>query len=1632
MKAAALARPKNLSPAKEYFFKIKSRNIDGEENEWVTGFSTWTWAQAPGVPSEGAITPGLDEIEVEWDKRDNDTIYTNYWVEASTVSYGGLISTGVLKTGTTYCFLNLTSNASYYIRVKAINGAGVSSAYTNMGSSWTWIEPVTGISFDEVYESSITFSAEGGSFSNIGAGLSGVTLMVYDSEFYDPCISSTPYSTAEEFTPSGLLANTTYWFRANSRNGEGEANDPVGDTDNKIAKITRIQKAQGVQFSTITNTTIKVRPEGVDGFSGLDEGLSGAISSCTTLGTNSLWAQTTNYWKLLGLTPNTTYTFRSNSRNRVGLTNQETAEVSTMTASSKPQALPFTDVTLNTITANWNAGSPANPDGTEYQCMASSISSAGPFNWDSGWQTVVYYDFNGMSSNMKYYFKVRAKNALGTPTAWVNMGTKYTLIQSADDISIVSAGLNSITVKAEGTLSNLGSGLSGVFFEEQLSGENSDWITNTTWQKTELSENTSYHFRVRSRNGDAIDNPATEWIARATEIDAVSGVGFSVIGTDSIEVKPLNTDSLNNLGAGASGWNIEAFEDAGLSVLKSSTNWQQGTGYIELGNFTPNATYYFVGQSRNVSGSTTTECAAQIKRTTCGEPVAPVVDAPPSTADTDKLRVTVMSDGNPGYTEYLIAMSSDNWTATNYVQLDDTLGAGEFWRSSDTWHGFDGYRQVIGLLPGTTYWVKVKAKNIEGELTGFSSVSARVTRSSRPEITLVEPASGSETSQITVEWTATGVSYFVQKSTNGVDWNDFSGWITATSTSPAGLDVNKHYYFQVKAKNAEGKESLYSVDKETWTWSECPGSGEPSDIFVSSMTANWGAGGNPSTTEYYVECSTTDAFNGSDDKHHDWDDISSYEFKILSPNTKYYYRAKSKTDDLVSPRMSTWTVLNPTGKYTLIENPTAYWQMTGISSITVKAVNSVGDSLSNLGGNSAVRFAKSPGYAWQEWTFAGQWIFSSGLLANTTYGFKIQAKNGNETLTEIQGQFIKATKIELPTGLDFFDVRTTTAAVKCIAGNFTNLGVGDSEFRIRKAGYSWSSWFNSEDSSHTLTGLTPSSQVDFEIVSKNRENIANAAVTFSTYTRAQVSEIESVEGLWDSSKEYHTKITIDTTYSANLTGPDGVEFAVYKTVDNKYINPNTWVLTDLDDSYDLVWSTSILWYHKNLSANTGCGYKVKARNQCDIKTDFSGIKIGTTPVAAPLNMTHTANDELSDGVFTLQADCESVTDAVYYQFYIGIATGGWIADPTKTGVSDHQFSDKLAANTKYEYYATASKYIGDETFGAPSVSTESYTAIEAVLSNEWNIGSDSTTIIAKSVNGGFNNIEADLSGLRFFCYDDVGYSIFHSSSAWIKAESYQFTGLLPNTSYFIKVKSRNGDGDLAISPATGLTYYSTMTWTGAAVPLSAALSEAKNDSIRVTISSGSNPSWTLYSVMNIKEGVENFVDLAGKLTADATWYTWAEFGGEAGIVNTALEMNKTYEYKVRARNVSGKITAWSAGVSENTTGANPPGWAEYSNVFQTEITANWTGNGNPTAGTQYQAQISTSSAFEVAFATSSWTEGVFKYNFGPAEGVNLEANTKYYCRVRAKDSGGGVTDWTGLGSVYTMIEVPTGIVWEAR
>jgi len=143
-------------------------------------------------------------------------------------------------------------------------------------------------------------------------------------------------------------------------------------------------------------------------------------------------------------------------------------------------------------------------------------------------------------------------------------------------------------MSASGTLPNLASSTSGVYFNEtsgNSGGSDSSWQQTTSYQDTGLSENTQYTYRVKARNGDRTTTSYTATSSKYTLADTPTGlttintVDQSI--TVSVDVLPNATSGSSGYyfsqGSHNSGWiQTNSWQDSGLSC---STNYAYSVIY---------------------------------------------------------------------------------------------------------------------------------------------------------------------------------------------------------------------------------------------------------------------------------------------------------------------------------------------------------------------------------------------------------------------------------------------------------------------------------------------------------------------------------------------------------------------------------------------------------------------------------------------------------------------------------------------------------------------------------------------------------------------------------------------------------------------------------------------------------------------------------------------------------------------------------------------------------------------------------------------------------------------------------------------------------------------------------------------
>ncbi len=178
-------------------------------------------------------------------------------------------------------------------------------------------------------------------------------------------------------TETGLSANTQYTRSARVTDADGTADSATA------AAYSSIETPSGISFNSVTDTTISVAAAGT--FTNLAGGSAGLYFEETTAPQNSGWIQANSYG-LVGLDPNTPYSFRVKGRNSDGDETAFTSTVNRYTLSVPPSVIAgrtaSTWYTVNgfsyTNNVAWGAG------GIQYYRYA--------------WTQNAVYDFTGTES----------------------------------------------------------------------------------------------------------------------------------------------------------------------------------------------------------------------------------------------------------------------------------------------------------------------------------------------------------------------------------------------------------------------------------------------------------------------------------------------------------------------------------------------------------------------------------------------------------------------------------------------------------------------------------------------------------------------------------------------------------------------------------------------------------------------------------------------------------------------------------------------------------------------------------------------------------------------------------------------------------------------------------------------------------------------------------------------------------------------------------------------------------------------------------------------------------------------------------------------------------------------------------
>jgi hypothetical protein len=230
-----------------------------------------------------------------------------------------------------------------------------------------------------------------------------------------------------------------------------------------------------------------------------------------------------------------------------------------------------------------------------------------------------------------------------------------------------------------------------------------------------------------------------------------------------------------------------------LAAVPSSTNYTLKAYDFGNGSGSGSSTNYTLqGQAGGTGGrmsSTNYVLPAGIhaSRTVAVPPAPTFVN---DTSSYSKLHLTLNATGLPSDAKYLIAISSDNFTTTQYVQLDNTVGSSvsaSNYQTYAAWGGASGF-YVLGLSQSTLYSVEVAA--LQGNSTGSAFGPTASATTLAPSVTFGLSTSLTSTPPFTITFSSLGAGSVVSGDatvTSTLTTNAVNGGSILVSDQNAGL-----------------------------------------------------------------------------------------------------------------------------------------------------------------------------------------------------------------------------------------------------------------------------------------------------------------------------------------------------------------------------------------------------------------------------------------------------------------------------------------------------------------------------------------------------------------------------------------------------------------------------------------------------------------------------------------------------------------------------------------------------------------------------------------------------------------------------------------------------------------------------
>jgi len=827
----------SLNSGTTYYINVKAyNNAGGISSIGSTAGTTvdTTPPDAPVVTDDGQYISDPHSIHARWAASDTDSGISQYEYSVGTSAGGTQIKSWTsagTSTDLTISGLNLTNGGTYFINVRATNGAGIVSAVgSSDGATLDATPPSTPAVIDDgAYTASLTELHATWTSADAESGITGYKYAIGTTRGGTDIVPWTDVSTATSIdrTDLTLTHKQIYYISVIAINGAG-GQSAVGSTDGITVDATPPTKpvvtddgAVTIDHSQLHATWTTADAE--SGIAKIEYSIGDSAGASNVVDWTSVGTATSVTKTGLTLLDGVRYYINVRATNTVGLVSDIGSSDGILVDSTPPPAPTVTDdgtytTVINTLHAKWTSVTSTSPIKYYEYSIGTSAGATDTKDWtNADMSNEVTVTGLSLQSGKTYYFNVRATNNLNKignvgSSDGITVDTSAPSKPTVTDGGVYTSSSNQLTASWSATDPESSISLYEYAVGTSPNGTNVlNWTsagaqTSATIGSLSLVDGTTYYISVRATNGAGLMSQIGTSDGIKVDLSAPSTPTVTDDGAYATSATQLHaTWSSSDAQSGISKYEYSIGTSAGAT---DTLGWTSAGTAVEMtitGLSLRSGTRYYI----NVRATNGAGLVSQVGSTDgilvdTTPPTTPAVtDDGKYTRSTNTLHATWTSqdpDTNITGYEYSIGTSAGG---TNFVG----------WTSIGTATSVN--RTDLSLSNGVTYYINVRATNAAGLVSSVGSSDGITVDTTPPPAPTVtdDGVYTSNTTQLHVKVACTdnesGIAsydYAVGTTPNGTD---IIGWksdgagpdITITGLS---LQTGVTYYVSARATNGAG------------------------------------------------------------------------------------------------------------------------------------------------------------------------------------------------------------------------------------------------------------------------------------------------------------------------------------------------------------------------------------------------------------------------------------------------------------------------------------------------------------------------------------------------------------------------------------------------------------------------------------------------------------------------------------------------------------------------------------------------------------------------------------------------------------------------------------------------------------